>query len=273
MSFSVEMIALALALLAAGFASGIIAGMLGVGGGIVLVPVLFQTFVFFDLPAHLQIHMAVATSLAIICFTGTQSARSHLAMQAVDVDILKSWFIFVAVGALSGAIAARFIAPGGLKLVFAALTLFMGLRMLLSRDGGEGSVKILAAGLQKTGATLVGFLSALMGIGGGTLSVPLLGLSGRDVHKAVGTSSAIGVVIAVPATIGFMVAGWSVPDLPPYSIGYVNVMAFVLMIPASVLGAPFGARLAHRLSKPVLKYIFAGFLMLSSSRMIIALLS
>ena len=141
MSFSVEMIALALALLAAGFASGIIAGMLGVGGGIVLVPVLFQTFVFFDLPAHLQIHMAVATSLAIICFTGTQSARSHLAMQAVDVDILKSWFIFVAVGALSGAIAARFIAPGGLKLVFAALTLFMGLRMLLSRDGGEGSVK------------------------------------------------------------------------------------------------------------------------------------
>jgi uncharacterized membrane protein YfcA len=271
MSLSIDIVVLIGVLLAAGFASGIIAGMLGVGGGIVLVPVLFQTFMFLGLPEHLQIHMAVATSLAIICFTGAQSARSHLARQAVDVDILKSWFFFVILGALCGAIAARFIAPVGLKLVFAGLTLFMGLRMLLSRDGGQGSPHELGLGLQKTGATLIGFFSALMGIGGGTLSVPLLGMSGRDVHKAVGTSSALGVVIAVPATLGFIVAGWHIRDLPDYSLGYVNALALGVIIPTSMLGAPLGARLAHSLAKPTLTYIFAGFLLLSSSRMIASL--
>lgn len=269
-AMSAELVALALVLVLAGFGSGLIAGLLGVGGGIILVPVLFQTFVFFDLPVHLQIHMAVGTSLAIICFTGTQSARSHFKRGAVDVEVLKSWAGFIAAGALIGAVAARFIAPVGLKIIFAALALSMAIRMMTSQNGGEAGTARISVAVQKALAGLIGFFSALMGIGGGTLSVPLLNASGRDVHRAVGTSSVLGVIIAVPATLGFIFGGWSLPDIPPTALGYVNWLAFLLMIPASMLGAPLGARAAHRLSKAVLNRIFAGFLLLSGGRMLLA---
>ena len=174
-----DMVLLTLGLLASGYVSGIIAGLLGVGGGIILVPVLFQTFVWFDFPAHLQIHMAVGTSLAIICFTGGQSARSHLKRGAVDIEILKSWAAFIGLGALLGALLARLIVPDGLKLIFATLALVLGARMLrgAKRQGGTGST--LSSRVQKLLAGITGFLSALMGIGGGTLSVPLLGAAGR----------------------------------------------------------------------------------------------
>ena len=119
------------------FLSGIVAGLLGVGGGMILVPVLFQTFIFFDLAAHLQIHMAVASSMAIICFTGSLSARSHFKRGAVDMEVVKSWGAFIAIGALAGAVAARFIAPAGLKIIFAALALSMATRMLLNDNPGE----------------------------------------------------------------------------------------------------------------------------------------
>jgi len=263
---------LAAVLLAAGFASGIIAGLLGVGGGIILVSVLFQTFVIFDLPTYLQIHMAVGTSLAIICFTGTQSARAHFKRGAVEVEVLKSWGPFIAVGALSGAIAARFIAPAGLKIIFATLALTMAVRMVTSKNGGEGGTAKITMAVQKALATLIGFFSALMGIGGGTLSVPLLNASGHDVLRAVATSSVLGVIIAVPATLGFIIGGWTLPDLPPLALGYVNVLAFLMIIPASMVAAPLGAKLAHKLSKPTLNKIFAGFLFVSGGRMLLALI-
>lgn len=267
-----DIVALILALLIAGFFAGIIAGLLGVGGGIILVPVLFQTFILFDLPTYLQIHMAVGTSLAIICFTGMQSARSHLARHAVDREIIKSWGGFIVFGALAGALAARFIAPAGLKVIFAALSLGMGVRMLMSRQAGEARGPVLPAGAQRGLSLLIGFFSALMGIGGGTLSVPLLAASGRDMHRAVGTSAALGVIVAVPATVGFIFAGWSLPDLPIFAAGYVNLLVAILMIPASMAGAPLGVSLAHRLSKRALNRIFAVFLLLSGGRMLLALI-
>ncbi|HCQ81604.1 MAG TPA: hypothetical protein DIT66_02180, partial [Rhodobiaceae bacterium] len=158
-----QLIALAAGLLASGYVSGIIAGLLGVGGGIVLVPVLFQTFVWFDFPAHLHIHMAVGTSLAIICFTGGQSARSHLKRGAVDIEILRAWGGFIAFGALSGALLARFIVPEGLKLIFATLALVLGARMLRGVKGQGAASASISERLQKALALLTGFLSALMG--------------------------------------------------------------------------------------------------------------
>ena len=268
---SADMILLAGVLLVAGFSSGIVAGLLGVGGGMILVPVLFQTFLFFDLPSHLQIHMAVATSMAIICFTGSLSARSHYKRGAIDMDVVKSWAVYIAFGALTGAVAARFIAPAGLKIIFATLALTMAARMLLNKNAGEAGEATIGVGVQKMLASLVGFFSALMGIGGGTLSVPLLGASGRDVLRAVGTSSLFGIFIAVPAAIGFIVGGWSLPDLPDYSLGYVNLLAVAAIIPTSMMAAPLGARLAHRLSKKTLNLIFAGFLIISGSRMLVAI--
>ena len=266
-----ELAVLAVTLLVAGFLSGIVAGLLGVGGGMILVPVLFQTFIFFDLPTHLQIHMAVATSMAIICFTGSLSARTHFKRGAVDVDVVKSWGIYIAIGALIGAGAARFIAPAGLKIIFAALTLTMATRMLLNKNSGEAGEARISLWVQKSLASLVGFFSALMGIGGGTLSVPLLNASGRDVLRAVGTSSVFGVFIAVPATVGFIVGGWSLVDLPDYTLGYVHVLALLAIIPTSMAAAPLGVRLAHRLSRKTLNGIFAGFLIVSGGRMLLAL--
>lgn len=274
MALSPDMVLLVAALAGAGFLSGLIAGLLGVGGGIVLVPVLYQTFVFFDLPAYLQMHMAVGTSLAIICFTGAQSARSHFKRDAVELTKLKSWGGFIIAGALVGAIASRFIAPSVLKLVFAALSLGLGVRMLARGQNTEAAkLSPLPVFWQKSGALNIGFFSALMGIGGGTFSVPLLGRSGLDIHKAVGTSAALGVFVAIPATLGFMLAGQGLPELPALSVGYVNMLALLLMIPASMLGAPLGVRLAHRLSETTLHFIFAGFLLLSGGRMALALFS
>lgn len=266
-----EVTILAAVLLAAGFTSGIVAGLLGVGGGMILVPVLFQVFVFFDLPAHLQIHMAVASSMAIICFTGARSAYSHFKRGAVDMDVVKSWGVYIAAGALVGAGAARFIAPTGLKIIFAALTLSMAARMLLNKNPGEAGAARLSAYTQKTLAALVGFFSALMGIGGGTLSVPLLNASGRDVLRAVGTSSVFGVFIAIPAALGFMLGGWSLPGLPPFALGYVNLMAVAAIIPTSILAAPIGAQLAHKISKKTLNGFFAGFLIIAGGRMLLAI--
>ncbi|MGB1987426.1 MAG: sulfite exporter TauE/SafE family protein [Parvibaculales bacterium] len=266
-----ELIILAAVLMTAGFLSGIVAGLLGVGGGMILVPVLFQTFIFFDLAAHLQIHMAVASSMAIICFTGSLSACSHFKRGAVDMEVVKSWGAFIAIGALAGAVAARFIAPGGLKIIFATLALTMAARMLLNENPGEAGEARIGAAMQKGLSSLVGFFSALMGIGGGTLSVPLLNASGRDVLRAVGTSSVFGVFIAIPATLGFMLAGRALPDLPDYALGYVNLLAVLAIIPTSMLAAPLGARLAHRLSKKALNTIFAGFLIVAGGRMLIAI--
>jgi uncharacterized membrane protein YfcA len=227
--------------------------------------------VFFDLPTYLQIHMAVATSMAIICFTGSLSARSHFKRGAVDMDVVKSWGFFIASGALAGAVAARFIAPAGLKIIFASLALTMAVRMLMNKNPGEAGAARIGVGVQKTLASCVGFFSALMGIGGGTLSVPLLNASGRDVLRAVGTSSVFGVFIAVPAAAGFIMAGWSLPDLPPFALGYVNFLALAAIIPTSMLAAPLGAKLAHRVSKKTLNSVFAAFLLVSGGRMLLAI--
>ena len=165
---------------------------------------------------------------------------------------------------------ARLIVPDGLKLIFATLALVLGARMLrgAKRQGGTGPT--LSSRLQKLLAGITG-LSALMGIGGGTLSVPLLGAAGRDMHRAVATSACLSVIIAVPAAVGFMIGGWSIPDLPPFTLGYVHLLALAVMIPASMLGAPTGARFAHLMSARQLELVFAGFLLLSGTRMVLAL--
>lgn len=266
-----DMFVLVPALMLAGYASGLIAGLLGVGGGIVLVPVLYQCFVFFGYPEAVQIHMAVGTSLAIICFTGVRSARSHWQLGSVDRAILLSWGGFVGAGALVGALAAHYIAPTGLKIIFAALALTLGLRMLVTSRKDATPVAVLPMGVQKIASAAVGFFSALMGIGGGTLSVPLLGLSGRDVHKAVGTSAALGVLIAVPATLGFMLSDTGLATPPYLSVGYISLIAVALVFPLSVWAAPTGAKLAHKLSQKTLGYIFAGFLLVSGTRMLLAI--
>jgi len=267
-----ELAVLVGALLAGGLLSGFMAGLLGVGGGITMVPILFQIFIILGVPEALQMHMAVGTSLAVIAFTSTQSARAHAKRDAIDLAILKFWSPFIMVGAVAGALIIRGIPAVGLKGMFAILVFVLALRFIFlpQQERPQGS-EPFGRTFQALVSTAIGFLSALVGIGGGTFSVPFLSANGLSIHRAVGTSAALGFFIALPAAAGFMWAGAGLPDRPVGSIGYVSVIAFLIMIPATSLGAPWGAASAHRLSRRTLELIFGGFLLLVSIRMIWAL--
>ena len=183
------------------------------------------------------------------------------------MEVVKSWGAFIAMGALAGAVAARFIAPAGLKIIFAALALSMATRMLLNDNPGEAGEARFGATLQKALSSLVGFFSALMGIGGGTFAVSFMTLYGRNPREAVATSSGMGVLIAIPAVVGFVWAGWNDPLLPPFSLGYVNLVGMALIAPLSVLAAPWGAAIAHAISHKALIRAFAFFLAVTSVQM------
>lgn len=253
--------------------AGIMAGLLGVGGGIVLVPVLFWILSLTDFPPELAMHMAVATSLATICFTSVSSARAHDRRGALDRSLLKLWAPGLILGALAGGLVARFIDADGLKAVFGVLALAVAVNMatpktLVLRDG-------LPEGRAANGAIsgVTGLLSAWMGIGGGTLSVPILSSFSVEIRRAVGTAAAFGFLIAVPATIGFVVSGLGVPDRPPFSLGYVNLVGAAVILPFTTAFAPLGAKIAHAVETKWIKRAFALFLGITAVRMLGSILT
>jgi uncharacterized membrane protein YfcA len=263
----------AIGLLFAGLAGGVIAGLLGVGGGIVIVPVLYHVFSSLGLDEAVRMPLAVGTSLATIIPASIRSNSGHQKRGAVDMALLKSWAPAVIGGVLAGTIVARLIGGQGLTLVFAVLALIVATYMAFGRadwrlgpQPPQGTGKITMAGG-------IGFFSTLMGIGGGTFGVPLMTLYGMPVHRAIGTSSGLGLLIGVPGTIGFMLSGWGAPHLPPFSLGYVSLLGFALITPATWISVPWGVELAHRLSRRALSRAFAIFLAATSIRMFIGLFS
>lgn len=255
-------------LLGASVFAGLIAGFLGVGGGIVLVPSMFWMFGFIDFPQELAMHMAVATSLGTIIFTSISSARAHYKRGSVDLELLKVWGPLISLGALSGGLLSQFFDPSALTAVFGCVGLLVALNFLRpnpliiadrlpENKSANGSI-----------AVSIGVVSALMGIGGGTLGVPTLSAFSYPIKKAVGTSAAFGLLIAVPATIGFIVAGSGVEDRPPFSLGYISIPAVLAIIPVTTTLAPVGARLAHKLGGNAIKFGFALFLGVTSLRML-----
>lgn len=267
-SYPVEFLILfALALLAAGVVAGILAGLLGVGGGIVIVPVLFHLFTLLNIDDSVRMHMAVGTSLATIIPTSIRSMLSHRQKGAVDESILRAWAAPILVGVIVGTFAADRASGQTLTLIFAVIALAVAVNMAYGREEWR-----LGEGLpQHSGrwalAGSMGFFSTLMGIGGGTFGVTAMTLYGVAIHRAVGTAAGLGLLISVPATIGFILSGSGVPLRPPLSIGYVNLLGFALIVPATVLAAPLGVRLAHRLDRTTLRRAFAVFLALTSIRM------
>ncbi len=250
----------ALTMLATGVLSGVMAGLLGVGGGSIIVPVLATALSLMHFGNDVVQHIAVATSLAVIIPTGIASARSHHKRGAVDMRVLKLWAPVIFAATLVGGLMARWYSGDALRIVFGVLALVIAANIVLpfqERLMGHLRSSDLA---HRIAAALVGYLSALMGIGGGSFTVPTLHAFGAPMHTAVGTSSAIGVAIAVAGTIGFMISGWGVDGLPPFSVGYVNVVAFVFIAVTAYLAAPLGAALAHRLNQRALKLVFAGFM-------------
>ncbi len=263
---------LAISLICASVAAGLMAGFLGVGGGIVLVPVMVWIFGFVDFSPDLAMHMAVATSLATIIFTAIPSARAHHQNGGVLVPVVKRWGPFVALSAFAGGLVARYIEPSTLTLIFAVVAVLVSINFLSKSplvvadglpDGLLGNIG-LASG--------IGFVSSLMGIGGGTLGVPAMSAFSVPIKKAVGTSAAMGFLIALPAATGFVISGMGVPGRPPLSLGYVSLPAVLLIIPITTWSAPIGAGLAHRVDATWVKRGFAAFLALTAIRMLYSIM-
>ncbi len=262
-----------LAMIGAGIAGGLVAGLLGVGGGIVIVPVLYVVLSTLGVHPDVGIKVAVATSLATIMVTSLSSARSHAKRDAVDYALLKTWGIPIVLGVVSGTVLASYVRGWVMTAIFAVVALLVALNMLFRGKGAKIMDEFPNSGVKLGSGYIVGLISSMMGIGGGTLSVPILTAFGFEIRRAVGTAAAIGFLIAIPGTIGYVIAGWSTPDLPYGSIGYVNLIAFISLVPLTALFAPVGARIAHTIPQNVLRYAFAAFLFVTSARMFWDLLS
>ena len=257
----------------AGLLAGVMAGLLGVGGGIIIVPVLDIAFGAAGVPDGLRMHLAVGTSLASIVPTALASARAHRARGAIDGSIARSWAPAIAIGAALGAMIASAVRGAVLSTVFGTVAVAAAARMMLGSGQITGRTERTADSPPVSRAwlpvpVLIGIISAMMGIGGGTLSVPVLNGLGLPMHRAVGTSAWFGLWIALPGAIGFAMLGGNPAGLPPFSIGYVNLLALAVLLPATVLAAPVGAALAHRLGKRQLSVAFGLFLLVTGSRML-----
>ncbi|WP_420403564.1 sulfite exporter TauE/SafE family protein [Nisaea sp.] len=252
----------------AGAGGGLLSGLLGVGGGIVVVPVLFSVFTYLDVSPEIIMHLTVGTSFAAMIPTSLFSSLGHFRKGAVDFAILKAWAPWAFLGCVLGVVIAGRSKSEILIYVFVAGALAVSAYMFFS--GARPTEKDRMPGRLGAGglAGLIGTVSALMGIGGGTFFVPLFTALGTRVHRAVGTSAALGVIVSTPGFIGYVAAGWQLEALPQLSFGFVNVLGAAILMPVSAIFAPLGAALAHRLSPRVLKVCFALFLLATSARML-----
>jgi uncharacterized protein len=265
------MISFILFYLAAGSAAGFLAGLLGVGGGVVIVPILMLIFTAQHFPADNMMHMAIGTSLASILFTSVSSLRAHHAHGAVNWEIVKRITPGILTGTLAGTFIAALLPASLLKALFTLFILYIATQLLLTLKARPsrqlpGNPGMLCAG------GLIGLVSSFVGIGGGALSVPFMTACNIRVHQAIGTSAAIGLPIAVAGTAGYMLNGLKIDHLPPWSLGYIHLPSLACMVIASMAIAPYGARAAHRLPVAALRKIFALFLYLIGTKLLIGML-
>lgn len=268
-----EWLPLLAALVGAGAAGGLIAGLLGVGGGIVIVPVLDLALEFAGVDPAVALHVAVATSMATIIPTSISSSRSHARRGSVDFAVVKRWGVPIVAGSLAGSLVAAHVDAGLLATVFGVVALLAALKMLLPLD--KVVLRESVPGGVAGGAlpATIGAVSAMMGIGGGTLSVPSMTLCGEPVHKAVGTAALLGLWISIPATIGYLVAQTPAGAMPPLTVGYVSLPGFAVIAPVTWSVAPLGARLAHSMNRRRLSAAFGVFLAIVAVRMLYRALS
>ena len=257
----------ALAMIVVGAFAGLIAGLLGVGGGIVIVPALYHVLSTVGIDEMIRMHVAVGTSLAIIIPTSIISSRSHYKRGSVDVGLLKQWGLPLLGGVIVGAIVAAVVSGLVLSAVFATIAILVSANMLRGDKGWRAGEALPGEPARGGIAAFVGLISTMMGIGGGTLSVPILTAFSWPIRRAVGTAAAIGVIIAIPGATGFLISGLGVEGRPPFSVGYVNLIGVALIVPTTMLLAPYGAKLAHTMAPGRLQAAFAIFLGLTALRM------
>jgi len=272
---------LVVALLAAGALTGLLAGVFGVGGGAVAVPILYELFRILEVPEEVRMPLCVGTSLAIIIPTSLRSFSAHKAKGAVDMTILRVWAVPVVLGVAIGSVIARYAPADLFKWVFVIVAGVSAIRLLFGKDSWRLGLDMPAKPIMIAYGWLIGILSALMGIGGGQLSNLFMTFYNRPIHQAVATSSGLGILISIPGALGYIYAGWphmaDYPNVlafqPPLALGYVSLLGLVLFIPTSTWMAPVGARLAHRLSKRRLEVAFGIFLLLVCARFFVSVLT
>lgn len=263
---------LVLALIVAGGVTGFLAGLLGIGGGGVLVPLLFETFTFLDVPDSIRMHLVLGTSFGVIVPTALSSFRSHLKKGSVDTAVVKRLAPFVVAGVLAGILLVSNVSSTPLKWVWIVCGGAFAVKMMLGREDWRIARALPESGWVLLAAFLIGVASTLMSIGGGMFLVTLFTLCGWPILKAVATSSGFGPLIAVPGLLGYIWAGWGNPALPPGSLGYVNVLGAAIIVPASVLAAPLGVRVAHGVSRRTLELAFGVFLACVAVRLFLSTL-
>jgi len=276
-----ELIALPLLLVAVGTLSGFLAGVFGIGGGAVLVPVFYECFRLAGVPVEVRMPLCVGTSLAVIIPTSIRSFRAHYAKGAVDMEAVKAWWLAILLGVAAGSITARYAPERLFKWVFVGVAWSAAARLLLARDTWRFGDDMPKGPLMKLYGFGVGILATLMGVGGGLFSNLLMTFYNRPLHQAVATSSALAVLVSIPGAIGYVYAGWPVaarnPDVmalqAPLAFGYVSLIGAVLVMPTSLWTAPFGVRAAHAMSKRALEIAFGCYLLVVGGRFAMSLWS
>jgi uncharacterized membrane protein YfcA len=275
-----ELVELALLLVAVGALSGFLAGVFGIGGGAVLVPVFYECFGLAGVPLEVRMPLCIGTSLAIIIPTSIRSYLAHRARGAVDMEVIRAWWLPVLVGVIAGSVTARYAPERLFKTVFVMVAWSAAARLMLARETWKFGDDLPKGPLMKAFGLFVGLLSTLMGIGGGLFANLLMTFYGRPIHQAVATSSALAVLISIPGALGYVYAGWPAashyPEVTalqlPFALGYVSLIGALLVMPTSLLTAGLGVRVAHALSKRTLELAFGCYLLIVGSRFVLSLL-
>ncbi|AEV37059.1 protein containing DUF81 [Pseudovibrio sp. FO-BEG1] len=269
---SASMLGFGAALIASGALAGFLAGLFGIGGGAILVPILVTILTEVGVDPDAVVHISVASSLGVIVPTSLRSFFAHKKKGAVDLSLLKSWIIPVPIGVLLASYVAALVSGDTLKGIFAVIAFVVAMRMLFNRESWKLGSDIPGNPVRALIGVMIGFFSTLMGIGGGVMNNTFMTLFGRPIHQAVATSSGVGVLISIPAVFGMVAAGWGAPNLPPFSVGYINLLAIALIIPITIYVAPLGAHFAHNLPKRKLELAFGVFLLIACARFAYSLL-
>ena len=256
-----------------GIVTGILAGLFGIGGGAVIVPVLYEVFRILGVPDEVRMQLCVGTSLAIIVPTNIRSYLAHRAKGAVDQQVVKTWVLPALLGVVIGSVVAAFAPSAVFRLAFVVMAAVIAFKLLFGRDSWRVADDFPGQPTMSVFGLLVGLSSSLMGVSGGSVSNMIQTLYGRSIHQAVATSAGLGVPLSIAGTVGYVLAGLPhQAQVPHLSIGFVSLIGVVVMAPVSSLTAPYGARLAHALPRRRLEIGFAIFLLVVCVRFVATLI-
>lgn len=269
-----EIINLLLVLVISASIAGFMAGLLGVGGGVIMVPALYYAFTVLGFDIATRMHLSVGTSLAIIIPTSIISIKTHMEHDAVDIKMVKQFGVFILIGVITGGFLAVNLKTSELVLFFSLFTFLVGMFFIFLREKIVENPKKISALVKNISGIIIGFISIPLGIGGGSLMVPLMRSFGYDIRKSIGTAAAIGFLIAVTGTITMIAGGEIIDNInSPFSLGYINLLGFIVFVPVTVLMARFGAKAVYKINKSLLSKIFGLFLIIVSIRSFVEYLS